>query len=183
MSKIAIVGAHRATKLLAPYEDMAWAVWSLGIANESELPRHDVWFEIHPMWHNAKLSPVYAEWLRGQPFVYMQKVLPEYPGSVAYPLDRVKDAFGPYFWTGSVSYMLALAILEEPEAIGLWGFSQCPELAHQKPSIWHFITEAKRRGIEIVASDELLEPPSLYGNPPDMADGTWGVDDPALVTA
>ncbi len=163
MTKIAIVGAHRATKLDAPYDDAEWTIWSCSPRNESELPRHDVWFEIHPAWEFAKISPVYEQWLGVQPFVYMQKVLPEYPGSVAYPLERVQDAFGPYFWTGTVSYMMALAILQEPDVIGLWGFGQCPEESEQKPSIWHFIVEAERRGIEIVASKELLDPPVIYG--------------------
>ena len=162
-TKIAIVGAHRDTKLLAPYDDAAWAVWSLSMFNESELPRHDVWFELHARTELELFGPVYLEWLRQLPLVYMQAAWPEYPGSRRYPLNLVKDEFGPYFFSGSISYLLALAILEQPDTIGLWGISPCPEMIHQKPSLWHFIAEADRRGIEVIAPPELLDPPPLYG--------------------
>lgn len=162
-TKIAIVGAHRATKLLAPYQDAAWAVWSCSRSNENELPRHDQWFELHKHEEFVDLGPVYLEWLKGLPTVYMQGRFPEYPGSKEYPLNRVLAEFGPYFFSGSISYIFALAILERPETIGLWGLAPCPEYMHQKPSLWHFITEARRRGIEIEAPPDLLAPPPLYG--------------------
>ncbi len=170
MAKIAIVGAHRATKLLAPYHDPAWAVWACSVFNESELPRHDLWVEIHPTESIEVASPVYAEWLRGQPAVVMQEAYPDYPGATPYPLDKALDMFGPYFFTGTISYMMALAIMEQPEAIGLWGISPCPEFMHQKPSLWHFIEEARDRHIEIVAPPELLAAPPLYGPWPGRAE-------------
>lgn len=160
--KIAIIGAHSATKLKAPYDDDSWEIWACSNKNESVLPRHDIWFEIHSL-DNPHLGQVYLEWLKKQPFVYMQEAFKDYPGSVHYPIQTVVSLFGEYFFTGTVSYMMALAILEKPEEIGLWGFSQCPEYKEQRSSILHFVQLARDAGIKVTAPAGLLDAAPLYG--------------------
>lgn len=165
--KIAIVGAHRSTKLQAPYEDRDWQIWTCSPSNESELPRHDAWFEIHEM-NDAIIAqrqgPVYREWLKAQPVVYMMELYPEYGGAVKYPLEEVESAFGRYFLTSSISFMMALAIMKKPEKIGLWGISDCPEYREQKSGILYFVQRAKECNIDIIAPEFLLKPEPLYGS-------------------
>jgi hypothetical protein len=116
--KIAIVGAHRASKLRAPYDDPEWEIWSCSPRNENELPRQDVWIEIH-LRHKLQKQVEYCAFLAGLPLVYMQEQYPEFPGSLAYPLDRMLKRFGPRLFCWSICYMMALAIDREPERIGI----------------------------------------------------------------
>ena len=166
--KIAIVGAHRETKLDAPYNEPDWKIWTCSNANENELPRHDIWFELHDMndpVFRDRAGPVYLEWLKTLPFVYMQKAYEFYPGAKEYPLEKIIGAFGPYFLSGTISYMMALAILQKPETIGLWGFGRCPEYQYQQQSILYFVQTATDRGIEVISPSfpALLKPNPLYG--------------------
>ncbi len=161
--RIALVGAHRATKLLAPYGDGDWHIWSCSPSNESELPRHNAWFELHKLDVVAKMGPVYGDWLRSLPLVYMQQQYPEIRGSHPYPIDSVIREFGRHFLTGTLSFMAALAIQHKPDVIGFWGVGTCPEYSHQLPSLWYFMQIARSRGIEIRADSGLLDPPPLYG--------------------
>lgn len=166
--KIAIVGGHRSTKLRAPFGDSDWAIWSLSPRNESELPRHDAWFELHSRSVLESLgNPVYLEWLRHLPLVYMQTADPEFPGSVAYPKDEMVARFGSEFFTSSMAWMLAMAITQQPSAIGIWGVESAThgEYHTQRTGILHFIEVARALGIKIIVPDgcRLLRRGILYG--------------------
>lgn len=161
--KIALVGAHRETRLLAPYGDAEWAIWSCSPYNENELPRQDVWFELHDFPLLRRIGGgVYLEWLKTLSVVWMAAAHLEIPGAREYPLARTIAEFGPYFLTGTISYMFAAAILEKPEAIGIWGVSNCPEYAHQRASLLYFVQMARNNGIEVNGPAGLLDPPPLY---------------------
>lgn len=160
--KIALVGAHRATKLDAPYDDPDWLIWSCSPRNESELPRFDAWFELHGRDVFETFGPIYNKWLRTLPHVFMQEHYGDIPGSRPYPLDSVRKEFGPYFFTGTPAYMLALAVQQAPPGIGLWGFGACPEYSHQRSSIFYFVRRAQERGIMVTGSAGVLDPPPLY---------------------
>ena len=54
--------------------------------------------------------------------VYMQQTFPAIPGSVRYPLEQALRTFGRCF-TSTASYMIALAIMEGCDTIGVWAFS------------------------------------------------------------
>ena len=157
MQKIAIVGGHRRTKLLAPFEESDWDIWSLSPSNERELLRHDAWFELHS---RAALQPqdIYLEWLKMLPLVYMQTADPEFPGSVAYPKDEMVARFGSQFFTNSIAWMLALAITRSPPAIGVWGVegSTHDEYHQERPGTLHFIELARALGIDLVREIALL---------------------------
>lgn len=146
--RIAIVGAHPATKLLAPYFDTAWAIWACSPKNESELPRHDLWFELHPLAF-VHSNPVYCDWLKRQPAVMMQEAFADFPGAQAYPVGRATHAFGFFYFTSSIAYMMALALLQSPRTIGLWGIAASDEYQWQKPSIQYFIQRAAERGVAV----------------------------------
>ena len=167
--KIALLGTAPSSKLLAPFNDPSWEIWAVGPAN-MDLPRFDVFFEIHGMDTELR-DPKYADfvkWLKQQPKVYMQEARPdEYPGSVKYPFDEMREKFGRFFWTSSLSYMLALAIDKKPEAIGLFGvdMSAHEEYGYQRPGCHYFIHEAEKAGIDLVVpfESDILFPHPPYG--------------------
>jgi hypothetical protein len=166
LRKIAIVGAHSRTKRQAPFASQEWAIWSLSLRNERELPRHDVWFELHAPSEWTLGSPSYPEWLQTLPCVMMR---PDFshllPGGVPYPVERIVQRFGRYFFNSTLSWMAAKAIDEQPATIGFWGVaSGATEYAAQVPMLRHFAQVARDAGIEVIAPNcTLLDPEPLYG--------------------
>lgn len=159
MSKIAILGAHPSTRQDAPFGDKEWSIWACSFRNMGQLPRHDVWFELHdPPGHEK-----YVAWLGRQPNVVVrsEKGRAWLPCAEVYPEAEMRRQFGPFFFTSSVAYMMALAIAQKPTAIGLWGvlMVQCHEYAYQRPGCHYFIQKARDASIEIIAPASLIEPP------------------------
>ena len=166
MKKIAIIGANPENKLLAPYDDPEWEIWACSNKNENQIPRIDALFEIHDLTNKRVtdiLGPAYMEWIKTLPCVYTQETYEHIPGSVVYPFEEVIEAFGPYFLTCSISYMMAFAILDGAEEIGLWGLSDCQEYRHQRPSLFYFKQRAEEEGVKVTDHDGLLENYELYG--------------------
>lgn len=167
MRNIAIVGAHSANKLDAPYGDSNWEIWSCSPKNENELPRVDVWFEMHKRFLSDPDADgvEYGNWLRSRSVVYMLAVSPHVRGSIAYPKDRMVERFGRYFFSSTVAWMVARAISKGPQSIGFWGIqSSAGEYAAQRPALLHFAQLADMFGIKVIAPDSgLLEPEMLYG--------------------
>lgn len=85
--------------------------------------------------------------------LYMQKDY--FDSAVRYPFEEVISVTGDYF-NSSIAYMLALAIAEGYEKIGLYGVDMKAEdeYFYQRPNIEYLIGLAKGRGIEIVLPDE-----------------------------
>ena len=140
--------------------------------NESELPRHDAWFELHGLGRIKKYNgPVYLEWLRTLPLVYMrEEVCGHFPGGLAYPREEMLRQFGSFFFDSTVAWMFAKAISEQPRSIGLWGIeATAGEYAAQAPSLRHFVQVARDRGIEVVVPPgcRLLDPMPLYFDEPE----------------
>ena len=124
LKKVAIVGFSQ-HKVEAPYADPTFEIWGLNDLHES-IPRWNRWFEMHS---DAQIKD-YCSRKAGVPYleglsklncpVYMQKVRPEVPTSVEYPIERMKTQFGDYF-TNSISFMLAMAIDEGYQVIHVYG--------------------------------------------------------------
>lgn len=164
-AKIAIVG-FSGTKRLAPFDDPEWEIWGLNALYES-IPRWDRWFELHQRranlldegWpHIKKLAGMTCP-------IYMIKHWDDIPTSVEYPLERVLAAFRPYM-TSSLSYMVALAILERPAEIGVYGVDTADEeWGSQRPSLEYLLGCAEGRGIKVAipGASSLLRAPFLYG--------------------
>lgn len=165
--KIAIVGAHRRTRLDAPFASPGWDVWAVSPRNWRDLPGHDVWFELHPLEVLDRFSDDYRAWLRNLPCVYMQDAFPGFRGAVRFPQDALVERFGAAFFTSSIAWMLAKAIDEAPEAIGIWGVecSHAGEYGPQRWGIQHFIGVARALGIDVVLPEgcALARPTPLYG--------------------
>ena len=173
--KVAILG-FTDTRLEAPFGNPEWEIWGL-----NELYRyHDVrqfsrWFDIHdrklieedkgapPQW------PPHVEALKKFPIsVYMQRRWDDIPNSVPYPKEEMEAAYpdGDY-QTSSISWMIALAILEGFKEIGVYGvdMAQETEWAEQRPACEYWIGLARGMGIKVFIprTSDLLKSIGQYG--------------------
>jgi len=160
--KVAIVGFSPSTLDLAPFDDQSWEIWG-----ENQLyrfiPRATRWFEMHedPLADQVPGTD-YAKWMRECPMpLYMIRHNPDYPNSIEYPIEPLAAHFGEYF-ASSVSYMIALAIAEGMEEIGVWGVDMIheSEYGYQKPACEYLLGYAKGKGIKVhvPAESALLKP-------------------------
>ena len=160
--KIALIGAKRATKWKAPYKDPDWTIWACAPSNMKALPRVDAWFENHVPAHcEVTRQADYMDYLKELPVVYMRD-RSDHPNARAYPEEEMEKRFGPFFWTSSIAYMLAFAISQEPEEIGLWGIhmSSAEEYEYQRPGCQYYIQKAHDAGIKVSVPEgvTLLKP-------------------------
>lgn len=168
--KIALIGTAPSSRNLAPFNDPSWKIWACSAGNMNQLPRVDAWFEIHSnlLWpENEHFGRPYVEWLKQQSFpVYMQDQS-LVSRATPLPMQELIDEFGPYFFTSSFAWMLAMAMKMGAKEIALFGIDMASrdEYILQRPGAYYFFTEAKRRGIKIIAPNEsdILQPPALYG--------------------
>lgn len=169
--KVAIVG-YTPTRVHAPYGDKDWEIWGLNdlFRFKDEVKRWTRWFEMHPDMPSDKERITYAERIEGLAKmdcpVYMLEKHPEVPTSIRYPIEDAIEQFGNYF-TNSISYMIALAIMEGFEEIGVWGVDMATdsEYGHQRPSCEYFLGIAVGRGIKVYVhpAADLLKVRYLYG--------------------
>lgn len=166
--KIAIVGTAPSSVNLAPYGDESWEIWSLG-SNIHNIPRFTRWFELH---HQKVLEACQA-WpqlfdklkFAGDKLVigHPNELLPE---AKLLPVQELRNAFGNYF-TSSIAWMLAMAIYEKPDMIGLFGVDMIGdgEYSHQRACCEYFLGMARGMGIKVVIPDEspLLRADRMYG--------------------
>lgn len=117
--RIAIIGSHLPTAATAPRPGAGWSVWRCSRARIGAAA--DVWFELHPRAWVHEVAPVFIDFLKTQPVVFMQQRHDDIPGSKAFPTFGLIERFGPYFFTCQVAWMLAWAITMRPAEIGLWG--------------------------------------------------------------
>jgi len=168
--KIALVGTAPSSRMLAPYNDPTWKIWACSPGNMGQIPRVDAWFEIHGnmLWpENKHYGEPYINWLRQQQFpVYMQSK--EWvPNAIPLPMRELVKEFGPYFFTSSFAWMMALAMQQGAKEIALFGIDMASrdEYILQRPGAYYFFNEGKRRGIKMSApyESDIMQPPSLYG--------------------
>lgn len=173
--KIAICGSAPSSAGLAPFADPSWTIWACSPAAVQFIKRSDVWFELHPFipGQPGVFEPFYCEFLAAHPCVQMLEPVSQIPNSAAYPKDEMLAKFGPYFFTSSISWMMAKAIAEleksgdAEKVIGLFGVDMQgkDEYLDQRAGAHYFICEASRRGIQVIAPNEsdILRPSPLYG--------------------
>lgn len=168
--KVAIVGTSDTTRHMAPVDDPSWEIWTLNDMGPL-LSRIDRLFELHSaaiLERDAKDLEHEFAWFKANDSVpvYMAEPLDWIPCTVEFPTQALVKEFGDYF-TNSVSWMMALAIYEGVEAIGLWGVDMAhgTEYAAQRPSCEYFIGLARGRGIDVYIppQSDLLKCAELYG--------------------
>ncbi len=96
-----------------------WEIWGLNQLYR-HIPRADRWFDIHHNWDKETVPGTdHRKWAQecGIP-LYMMQCQPDAPTSVTYPLKQVMAHFGGIdYFTSTIPYMLALAIMEIDEDV------------------------------------------------------------------
>lgn len=182
MRKIAIIGKCSSTRSDAPIFNADWEVWGLAW---DPLPVCHRYFEIHANWRNHRDNPEDAEthkrWMMGLKVpVVMRQVEHDIPMSVAYPFDDVAKLVGnsnlgfPYI-ESSIAVMLAQAILEGADRIGIWGVDMgtTTEYAYQRPNTEYLIGFARGRGIKVFVPVQS----ALLSSAMDKPYGLWTPED------
>lgn len=183
--KIAILGSAPSSVQLAPFGDSSWQIWGCSPGCYPHAKRADAWFEIHRWepgapWFSKEYIKFMAE-LKGP--VYMIQPVAEIPNSVAFPISDMfayhygqtvnhkgevrKSGFDASTFSSTIAYMMALAIMQGADVIGLWGvdMSATEEWFFQRSGCQAMINIAKSVGIQVVVPPEsdLMRPPPLYG--------------------
>ena len=170
MRKIAILGTAPSSIALAPYNDPSWEIWNIG-ANQVHGQRFDRWFELHTKY----VLESAGAWVPRLPFLKEagNKLIvghlctnEELPEAQLFPLKEITEVFGSYF-TSTVAWMIALAIYEGVDQIGLWGVDMIGDLeySYQRSGCEYMLGIAKGRGIKIVLPPQcpLLRAERMYG--------------------
>jgi hypothetical protein len=178
--KIAIIGKCSNSRGDAPLDLPGWEIWGLAW---DPLPRADRYFEMHQNWRNflgnEDDAARHKAWLAGLTVpVMMLQAEPDIPHAVAYPMERIGDligrtCFGSVYLESSIAYMMALAMLEGADRIGIWGCDLATggEYAYQRPNMEYLIGLARGKGIKVYvpAQNALLSPCRTV---------PYGLDDP-----
>ncbi len=176
--RICLIGSAPSSVALAPYSDPDWLIWACSPGARPYVRKVDKWFEIHLFEpHQPWFSQEYIDFMAKLPVpVYMLEPVEAIPGSVAYPKDEVMRYFGPeaiFFYTSSLSWMFAMAIIEIMESgedgeIALYGVDMSAaeeQYTGQRAGCQYFTGQAWRRGIKVTVppQSDLLCPTPLYG--------------------
>ena len=150
--KCAIVGFATSSRDFAPFNDPEYVIIALNQLYR-HIPRADAWFEIHSNWNEHVVEGTdHFGWLKAAPIpIFMTERVPGIPNAVRYPKELLETTFGPYKFTSSVAYMLALAILERFEEIAIYGIDLVvgDEYFYQKACVEYLIGYANAKGITV----------------------------------
>jgi hypothetical protein len=147
--KVAVIGLWSETHGLAPWSDPQWEKW--GLAWDPAALRMDRVFEVHLPREWKDYAPKdYIERLCMMPRLYLQEPHPQVPNGERYPLEEVEKTTGDYF-SSSIAYLMALAIHEGAEEIGLFGVAMegHDEYGYQRPNMEYLVGLARGLGIKV----------------------------------
>jgi len=157
--KVGLVGFYPDTRHLAPYDDPEWEIWGCNEGyNHGFMKRWTRWFQMHQRWDFTKLNnrsdPDHWVWLQEEHDfpIYMQERYEDIPASVKFPLEEVKKRFGVAYFTSSFGYMIAMALLEGFDEIGVYGFEMATdtEYQYQRPNSEWWIGIAIGMGVKVI---------------------------------
>ena len=196
--KICIVGFADGHRDLAPWDDPEMEFWGLNRLHQvlgHRVPKFTHWFELHSLqkFYLDNNDTVHAAFLKEFPGpVYLRPDdmgLMDIPNGEPFPISELLDEFPNYF-TNSVSWMLALAILRLRDAaaefqeaqrndddsvpapeVHIYGVDmaqdtlQTAEYAEQRPSCEYFLGHLAAMGVSvhIPAGSDLLLSSHKYG--------------------
>jgi len=187
-SKVCIVGFAGSTRDQFPRGDPDLEIW--GMNRLMEVPGFDTspftrWFQIHPRrWWDTEKRKKEVQWMRacGIP-LYLHEHYDDIPASVPYPRKLVEQAFNQYlpalpdgqyrlddgepYHTTSVTWMIALALLEGFKEIHVYGVDMVTdeEYGYQRPACEFWLGLAAGLGIRTVIPKDsaLCTQEWLYG--------------------
>lgn len=180
--KVCIMG-FAPSWVATPFDDPDFEIWTLNEAYKLLETRPnsciDRWFEIHNPSSPSKNTKEHKEFLRTLTIpLYMQQKFDEFPTSVAYPRDAVKEMVNDSFiidelgapfseFSNSITWMVLLAIYEGFQEIWVTGvdMAQTDEYAWQRSSCSFAIGFAAGAGIKVLIpkTSELCKFPKDYG--------------------
>lgn len=149
---VAIVGSVPTTRMFAPFDDKNCEIWAVG--HPAGLPRMEVFWDLHDFDTYGPELKDYLTWLAnfqsrvviGHPHL-MDRV--KFP--VLYPVQDMIAEHGTFFFSSTVSWMMAIAIAQRSSAIYVCGIDMATseEYMRQKAGIKHFERIAKKAGIPV----------------------------------
>ena len=176
--KVAVVGFATGSVRKTPFGDPDVEKWGINQLWKL-LPdrKWDRWFELHSLYEFYHANPGHKDFLRNLDCpVYVREQ--DYALALEWGIDTAQpfphrvilEQFRPYF-TNTISWLLALAILMRPEWLGIYGVDMAQdhllaaEYSEQRPSCEYFIGIAEGLGIpvEIPNGADLLGSTHLYG--------------------
>jgi len=176
-SRVCIVGFADGHRADAPFDEPDMEFWGLNRLH-TVLPDKTWhrWFELHDLEKFYGQDQEHQTFLKAAQFpIYVRPQdmqIAEQWGidAVPYPRDQIVATFQPYF-TNTVSWLLAMAIMMEFEEIHLYGVDMAmdnvlqAEYAEQRPSCEWLIGLAQGRGIKVVLppGSDLMKASHLYG--------------------
>lgn len=170
---VAIVGTHPATRGDFDFNRKDTDIWVFNeTLSRDWCKRATAIFQMHKpvIWRSRtnKADPKHYEFLQDKdsPPIYMMKHYDDVPNSIRYPLDEVlKLAPGYGYFTSSVSYAIALAILQKYERIEIYGVEMetNTEYGHQRVGVAFWVGLAIGKGIEVIFHSPSLFKAPLYG--------------------
>ena len=180
MKTVAIVGTHKDTRHLAPYNDKSVDIWLFNEAGQAPwAKRVSAVFQVHvPAVYKNPLNRCdtnHWEWLK-QPHdfpIYMIDEDSDVPASVRYPLDEMLEALPceKRMFTCTAAYALAMAAYLKYEKIMLYGIELIfdSEYSEQREAMAYWVGFLQGRGaiVDRHCADDLFVHP-LYGR-----EGLW----------
>ncbi len=168
MKRIALVGTAPSGKY-APFNDPSWELWGVGMRADY-FRNAKRWYELHrldgepPQWA-ADWRALMKPWA-SECEIYMFYPEPDLGRVVQMDPKPLLAKYGAFFMTSSFSWMMAQAIEEGAQEIGLWGVDMeyGTEYRQQRVGLRHFIEIAKTAGIKVtrVASSGIAMEPIPY---------------------
>jgi hypothetical protein len=157
----------------APFYDPTWTLASHTAARQFCKREPDWYFDLHrPECFQKEKKPwndKYYTWLKKlQTPIFMQEAWPEIPLAVKYPIERILQERRSYL-TNHCSFMIALAIAEGVDTIGLWGcqYGVESERQVQRGSLEYWLGYFEGLGGHVILpgkKNTLLDfPQGLYG--------------------
>lgn len=145
------------------------------------------WFNLHSKQHILGTYPsaytYYQTKADGRP-IYFLRAQPDVPTSLAFPFKAIQATFATAkrpnrYFTCSVCWLIAFAILEGFQRIELWGFElrdtkPGSAFAWERPCVAYWIQMAQSRGVDVFYQDaitKLYDAGKMIPGDPDTYDG------------
>lgn len=166
--KIAIIGTASSTLDQAPWLDYSWTIYTLA-RHSQKMDRSDLAFEIHDTAgvHGGYYSDAYVKTCHKMPLVCLSGMARRLKGKPFPVRAAMALRSGRWYLQGSATYMLAYAILQGAEEIGIWGVDMAndSEYSMQRPCLESWIGFAEGRGIKVTIPENsaLMSVPWRYG--------------------
>lgn len=168
MKKVALVGTT-SSNAYAPIDDPSWEIWGVGFRHEN-VTRANRWFELHKLEVEGRdWAAEWREHMRTWNDCQVWMFFPEPDigiDVVAFDHKPLAETYGSFFMTSSIAWMMALAIEEKFDEIGLWGIDLEADIEYrqQRAGVRHFMEVARLKGIRVttIPSSGIAYQPQPY---------------------